>query len=186
MIRTIFSFALAALIALPSGAAGAQVSSSLQSINLTATKNQSVTITAPLPSTQTVTLVDGQLNAFANPFSMTIAWDVSQSATTTVKLVAYFATPASAMTNGSDVIPSSLIEVSTDAGATWHAVTASAVGGVGTAGGSYVLYTSAVTTSGNKKGTSTVTFSVRVNLTTNPSTSAGTYSGTMNLMAITS
>ena len=162
----------------------AQVSSTLQSINLTATKNQSVTITAPTPASQTVTLVDGQPNQFATPFSTTVGWDVNQSAATTVKLVAYFPTPASAMVNGSDALPSSLIEVSTDGGATWHALTGSAVGGAGSAGGSYVLYTSPVTSGGNKKGTATVTFNIRINLTSSPTTSAGAYSGTMNLIAI--
>jgi hypothetical protein len=185
MLRSKLYVLFAVLVALPA-IAGAQVSSGLQTISLTASKSQSVTISAPVPATQTVTLVDGQANAYANPFSSTVGWDVSQSASTTVKLVVYFSAPSAALTNGSDVIPSSLIEVSTDNGATWHALTGSAVGGVGTAGGSYLLYTSPVTTGTNKKSTNVVTFLVRVNLTTNPGTSAGTYTGTLNLMAICS
>jgi hypothetical protein len=166
--------------------AGGQVSSTLQSINLTATKNQSVTLGAPSPGSQSVTLVDGQYNQYTTPFSTTVGWDVNASTSTTVKLIAYFPTPSAALVNGSDQLPSSLIEVSTDGGATWHALSGNAVGGVGTAGGSYVLYTSPVTTGGNRRGNITVTFSVRVNLTGSPTTSAGAYSGTLNLMAICS
>lgn len=51
-------------------------------------------------------------------------------------------------------------------------------GGVGTAGGSVVLYTSPVTEGGNKTGSHVVSFRLRLNLTSNPTTVAGTYSGT--------
>jgi len=175
--------AIAALVAAARGAEG-QITSSLQTIALTATKGQTVTLSAPSPTAQTVTLVDGQNNQFTNPFSTTVGWDVVTSTTTTVKLIAYFTTPSDALVNGTDVIPSSLVEISTDGGSNWHALNGSAVGGVGTAGGSYTLFTSSTTTGANKKSSSLVTFSVRVNLTSNPGTTAGTYTGTLNLMAI--
>ena len=177
------SCAILAALALAVSAPGAQVTSSLQSISLSATKNQSVTLSAPSPAAQSVTLVDGQINQYAAPFTTTVSWDVASSAVTTVKLIVYFPTPAAALTNGGDALASSLIEVSAD-GATWHALTESAVGGVGTAGGSYALYSSATTSGANRKSSSVITFRVRVNLTGNAGIAAGTYSGTLHLMAI--
>lgn len=186
MLRIRSYMTLAGLSLIATAAASAQITSSMQTIALTAMKGQTVTLSAVSPTAQTVTLIDGQNNQFANPFATTVGWDVSNSTTTTVKLVAYFATPSDALVNGTDVIPSSLVEVSTDGGTNWHALNGSAVGGVGTAGGSYTLFTSAPTSGTNKKANSVVNFLVRVNLTGNPGTSAGTYTGTLNLMAICS
>lgn len=162
----------------------AQVSSSLQSISLNATKGESVTLGAPTPATQTLTIVDGTINPYPAPFSITVGWDVKNSTSTVVNLVGYFATPAQALVNGTDYLAAGLIEVSTDAGSTWKPVTASAVNGVGSTGGSVVLFTSPVTQGNDKKGTKTVSFMARINLTGAPSTTAGSYSGTLNLMAI--
>lgn len=172
------------LAAVASMTAGAQVTSTLQSINLSAAVNQSVTLTAPTPAAQGLTLVERQINEYATPFSTTVAWDVTNSASTTVKLVVYFADPSAALQNGSSTLPSSLVEVSTDDGASWHSVTASAVGGFGSPGGSFVIYSSPVTSGGNKKSSAAVTFRVRLNLTSNPQTYAGVYTGTLNLIAI--
>jgi hypothetical protein len=181
-IRTIslsipFAFVLA-------GPARTQVTSSLRTITLTADKPEQVTLSAPSPSSQSVTLADGTAAMFANPFTTTVGWDVSPSTATTVKLVAYFTTPSQALVNGSSMLPAELIEISLDNGSTWHPITSNAVAGVGSAGGSYVLYTSPVTQGANRRASATVTFHVRINLTGNPSTAAGTYSGALNLIAI--
>lgn len=166
--------------------AGAQVSSTLQSITLTATVNQSVALTPPLPTAQAVNLVDRQPNPFPSPFTMTVSWNVMPSTATTVKVVAYFTTPGAAMVNGTDALPSSLIEASTDNGATWHPLNGNAVGGAGSNGGSYVLYTSPVTNGTDRKGQTALSFLLRINLTTAPATIAGTYTGIMTLIAICS
>jgi hypothetical protein len=162
----------------------AQVTSSLQNITLTATKGESVTLGSPTPSTQTLSIVDGTINAYPVPFSITLGWDVKNSTTTVVSLVGYFATPAQAMANGIDYLAAGLVEASTDEGVTWKPITGGAVSGVGAAGGSVVLFTSPVTKGDAKKGTKAVSFNMRINLTGAPSTAAGTYTGTMNLMAI--
>ena len=174
---------LLALMAAASSAA-AQVTSSVQTIALTAVKSQSVTLSAPSPGTQSVTLVDGALNEFATTFSSTVNWSVNNSSSTTVKLVAYFANPAQALANGSDYLPSSLIEASTDGGSTWHALTSAAVGGVGASGGSFVLYTSPPTNGTARNGSEAVSFKLRINLTGGGSTYSGSYSGTLTLTAI--
>lgn len=176
-----FNFSLSLLLALP---AAAQVTSSLRTITLSADKPEQVTLSAPSPGSQSVSLTDGAAAMFANPFTTTVAWDVSQSTATTVKLIAYFTTPSQALVNGASVIPAELIEISLDNGSTWHPVTSNAIGGVGAAGGSYVLYTSAVTQGTNRRSSATVTFHVRVNLTGSPATAAGSYSGALNLIAV--
>lgn len=162
----------------------AQVSSSLQQVTLGAVKGQTVTLTAPSPSSQSLSLVDGQIVEWPSPITLTVGWDVTNSPTTTVKLVGYFPTPSQALAFGTSYIPSSSIEASMDNGANWVPVTSGAVGGVGSTGGSVVLYTSAPTDGANKQGTQAVTFRLRLNLTGGPTTVAGVYSGTFNLMAI--
>ena len=163
----------------------AQVSSSLQQVSLGAVKGQTVTLGTPSPSSQSLSLVDGAITEWASPISITVSWDVTNSPSTTVKLVGYFTTPNQALSfNGTAFIPSSSIEASVDNGANWFPVTSAAVGGVGTPGGSILLYTSAPTEGANKVGTASVTFRMRLNLTAGPSTVAGIYSGTFNLMAI--
>jgi hypothetical protein len=172
-----------AMLSLIAGAAGAQVGSSLQTINLSAVKGQIVTLGAPNPGTQSLTITDNAINAYTAPFAITVTWDVTNSASTTVKLVGYFSAPTQALSNGASYIPASRVEVSTNGGSTWSAFTGSAVGGVGVAGGSSTLYTSPVTQGTNALGTSSVTFLVRLNLV-GVTTTAGVYSGTLNLMAI--
>lgn len=171
----------ASLVAAP---ASAQVSSSMQQIALGAIKGQTVTLGAPSPTSQGLNLVDGAITEWAVPFSLTVSWDVTNSPTTTVKLVGYFPTPSQALVYTTAYIPSSAIEASIDNGVTWSPVTSNAVGGVGSAGGSVVLYTSAPTDGGNKTGSASVTFKLRLNLTAGPTTVAGIYAGTFYLMAI--
>ena len=173
--------ASAVVFAVPTAA---QVSSSLQQVTLGAVKGQSVTLGTPSPSTQSLSLVDGAVTEWASPITLTVSWDVTNSPTTTVKLVGYFATPSQALAFNSSYIPSTSIEASIDNGANWLPVTSGAVGGVGSPGGSVVLYTSAPTDGTNKQGTATVTFRMRLNLTAGSPTVAGVYSGTLNLMAI--
>jgi hypothetical protein len=182
--RRIATGALTSALLLGAGRLEAQVSSSLQSISLTAAKGETVSLGAPTPTSQTLTLVDGALNPYPSPFSITVGWNVKSSTSTIVSLVAYFMLPNQALVNGTDNIASGLIEVSTDGGATWKPMTSSAVAGVGVSGGSVVLFASPVTQGSASKGSKTVSFLVRLNLLSAPVTSAGTYTGTMNLMAI--
>jgi hypothetical protein len=156
----------------------------MQQIALGAIKGQSVTLGAPTPSSQGTNIVDGGIAPYSAPFTLTVAWDVANSATTTVKLVGYFPTPAQALAFETNYIPSSALEASLDGGSTWVPFTGNAVGGVGSAGGSLVLYTSPVTGGNNKRGSAAVTFQLRLNLTSGPATVAGIYSGTLYLMAI--
>jgi hypothetical protein len=163
----------------------AQVATSLPSVNLAAASSQSVSISAPAPGQQSLTIVDGMVNEFPSAFSITVSWSLRTSNTTVVKLIAYFPTPSRALRNGTAYIPSSLIDVSSDGGATWTSVTGNAVSGEGSVGGSVVLYTSPVTHNKDAIGSQAVTFKVRIDLVGAPMTSAGQYSGTMYLIAVT-
>ena len=162
----------------------AQIATSLPGINLAAAKGESVTLGAPTPGQQSLALVDGMLNRYASPFSITVSWDLKDSKTTVVKLVGYFATPAQALANGTDFIAAARIELTTDGGAHWMPVDDNAVNGVGSVGGSVVLYTSPVTDGKDAHDSHVVTFGIRINLLGAATTAAGTYSGTLNLMAI--
>jgi hypothetical protein len=174
----------ALLMACISAAAGAQVTSSIKTVALTATKGQAVTLTNPTPASQMATITDSTITAFDNPFTLSVSWDVQTSASTLVKLVAYFDAPAQAFaTEQADYIASSHVEISTDGGSTWQPVTQSAVGGIGTSGGSLVLWTSNATQGEDRRGNHTVTFQVRVNLT-NSAIAAGSYTATLRLAAI--
>jgi hypothetical protein len=171
-------------VSLVAAPVAAQVSSSLQQIALGAIKGQTVTLGAPSPTSQGLNLVDGAITEWAVPFTLTVSWDVTNSLTTTVKLVGYFPTPSQALGYLTSFIPSSSIEASIDNGVTWTPVTSNAVGGIGSAGGSVVLFTSAPTDGANKTGSAAVTFKLRLNLTAGPATVAGIYAGTFYLMAI--
>lgn len=169
---------------LTAAVAPAQVISTTQSIELKASKGPYLTIAPPNLTTQEVAVVDSAATEFPTAFTTTVSWDVP-NATTTVKLVAYFATPAQALTNttAGTYIPSSMIEVSTDNGTTWVPLTGNAVGTAGMDGGSATLYVSAATSGTNKKSSAPISFKVRVNLT-NQYREAGMYVGTLTLIAI--
>jgi hypothetical protein len=162
----------------------AQVTSPVRIISLMASKQPSIALGLPTPSAQTVDLVDGAVNAFPTPFNIPLSWDLANAATTRVYLVAYFASPAQAFANGTDYLTSSRIEVSTDNGTTWQPFTGSAVGGVGSSGGSRLLYTSPVTQGEDRQGHTIVTFLIRINLVGQSPVAAGVYTATLNLISV--
>ena len=73
--------------------------------------------------------------------AITTQWDVQPGQTSSINLVAYFTTPAQAMTGGTVQIPSSRIlgRMTTGLPTTFTAFTQAAVAGAGTAGGSLNL-----------------------------------------------
>ena len=106
--------------------------------------------------------------------------------------MAYFTNPASAMASGPISIPSSWMKgrVAAAAGqnlqnmpATYTAFTQSGIGGVGTAGGSLRLFTLPVL-GYSKAGTVTANLDLQLDLTGRV-LSAGTYSGTLTIRAVT-
>ena len=153
--------------------------SNVATVSLTATKNATLTV-SPNASTATLaSITDGSnVNNFT-PVSLTTSWNLTGGAA--VLLVGWFATPAQALANGTDFIPSSKVEGRVGAAA-YAPFNAAAVGGVGVAGGSLQLFSQSVG-AGSFFGTRTDQLDLRLDLT-GTTTLAGIYTGTLNLQAV--
>jgi hypothetical protein len=182
--HALYRNALAGTIALllagsSSAVAQAGLTSNVATVALTATKNATLTVS---PNASTATLASITDNSNANnftPVSLTTAWNLT--AGSSVRLVGWFAAPAQALVNGTDLIPSSKVEGRV--GATPFApFSSAAVGGVGVAAGSLQLFSQAVA-AGSFFGSRTDQLDLRLNLA-GTTTMAGDYTGTLNLQAI--
>jgi hypothetical protein len=169
--------------------AQAGLTSNTENVSLSAVKSSSLTVTVNSGGSQSIaSITDGTTNDFPSSVNITTAWDINPTAAS-VTLVGYFATPASALTNGTFNIASSLVKGKvTTAGApgaptSFTAFTNNAVGGVGTAGGSLTLFSETIT-GANKKSNRTIDLSLQLDLT-GQTTTPGTYTGTLNLRAVT-
>jgi hypothetical protein len=158
--------------------AQAGLTSNVATVALTATKSPTLTVS---PNASTATLASITDNSNVNdftPVSLTTAWNLTGGAS--VRLIGWFATPAQALANGSDFIPSSKVEGRVGAAA-YAPFSAAAVGGVGVAGGSLQLFSQSV--AGGLFGSRTDQLDLRLNLA-GTTTLAGDYTGTLNLQAI--
>lgn len=133
-------------------------------------------------------VTDNAANNFPSPVSISLTWDLHPS-TGAVQVIGYFTDPMAAMTSGPATIPSSWIKgrVMT-AGAigaptTFTAFTQNGVGGIGTAGASLSLLTQPVL-GYSKTGTQTIDLELQLDLI-GRSLSAGAYTGTLNIRAVT-
>jgi hypothetical protein len=155
------------------------LTSNVATVALTATKNPTLSVS---PNASAATLASITDNSSANnfsPVSVTTAWNLT--AGSSVRLIGWFGTPAQALANGTDFIPSSKVEGRV--GATAYAPFSSgAVGSVGVAGGSLQLFSEAVG-AGTYLGSRTDQLDLRLNLT-GTTTVAGDYAGTLNLQAV--
>jgi hypothetical protein len=173
--------ALALALALVSTAeAQVGLTSTAATVTLNATKLSTLTV---VPSTGTASIASITDNSNANVFSaVSIQTDWNLTAGTSVNLVGWFATPASALANGAAVIPSSKVEGGINGGG-WTAFTGAAFGGIGVAGGSLQLFNQAVAAA-TYFGTRTDNLNLRLNLAGFPATTAGLYTGTLNVQAV--
>jgi hypothetical protein len=171
----------AALLVLGASSALAQVglTSNVATVALTATKNATLTVSPSASTASIASITDNSASNNFTPVSLTTAWNLTTGST--VRLIGWFATPAQALVNGTDFIPSSKVEGRVGAAA-YAAFTSGAVGGVGVAAGSLQLFSQAVAT-GSYFGTRTDQLDLRLNLT-GTTTMAGDYTGTLNLQAI--
>lgn len=177
--------ALAGAVALAlamASSAQAQVGllSNTAQVTLNATKLSTLAVS---PTTATTTIASITDNSAANVFpnvGLTTDWNLT--AGTSVRLIGWFATPASALANGAAVIPSSSVEGGINGGG-FTPFTGAAVGGVGVAGGSLQLFSQAVA-AGTYFGTRTDQLNLRLNLVGFPTTTAGLYTGTLNVQAV--
>lgn len=183
MSRWLASGAAAAVLALTGArdaAAQAGTLSGVSTVALNAVRASTITITPAAGSLNLASITD---NSVANQFpdlGVTTAWTLTGGAN--ISLVGYFSTPAQALANGTNFIPSSRVEGKLAPGATWGAFTANAVGAAGAAGGTLTLWQQALTAATNTS-TRTDVVQVRLNLL-GATTVAGTYAGTLNLRAV--
>lgn len=133
-------------------------------------------------------VTDNTTNDFPTPVSITLTWDLHPS-TGSIQVIGYFANASAAMTSGPVSIPSSWIKgrVLTagvnSAPTTYTAFTQNAIGGVGSPGGSLTLASQPVL-GYSKTGTLTFDLDLQLDLT-GRTISAGSYSGTLNIRAVT-
>jgi hypothetical protein len=149
-----------------------------------------VSISVGSGATQSLgTVTDNAPNNFPSPVSITLTWDLLPQ-TGTVDVVAYFTTASAAMTSGPVSIPSSWIKGRVlptgnmqNTPATFTPFTQNAIGGVGSAGGSLRLFSQPIL-GYSKTGSVTANLDLQLDLTGRVLT-AGTYSGTLTIRAVT-
>lgn len=148
----------------------------------------SITVSVGTGATQTLTSVtDNAPNDFPSPVGITLTWDLHPS-TGSVQVLGYFANPAAAMASGPVSIPSSWLKgrVLTagvqSAPTTFTPFAQNGVGGIGSAGGTLLLFKQPVL-GYSKTGTVTVNLDLQLDLTGRVLT-PGAYSGTLNIRAV--
>ena len=171
--------------------AAAQVGrlSNAQVISLAAAKSSQLSLAVTSGATQLFpNFVDNTTNTFPSPVVIQTRWDLNPGQTGSVRVIAWFANPAQALLNSASgtPIPSSRMRgrVATGVPVTVTAFTQNPVGGVGAAGGSLQLLNVNVT-GANKTTTRSDNLQLQLDLTGAPVLPPGTYSGTLNIQAVT-
>jgi hypothetical protein len=171
--------------------AAAQVGtvSNAQVISLAAAKNSRLSIAVTSGAAQSLpTFTDNTTNNFPSPVVIQTQWDLNPGQTGSVRVIGWFATPAQALFNSGSgtAIASSRMRgrVATGVPVTFTAFTQNPVGGVGTAGGSLQLLNVNIT-GANKTTTRSDNLQLQLDLTGAGVLPPGTYSGTLNIQAVT-
>ncbi|WP_446743710.1 hypothetical protein [Silvibacterium acidisoli] len=190
-IKRIFSCRLATLLVLLSftgAAAHAQFTSSPATVAITATLGETLTITAT--PTASITLSPGATSTPSSNITIVSTWNLGINRAN-VYLVGWFPT-TTALTDGNtpaNTIPTSNVlgqlTPASGTGGGYSAFTGSAPTGtgVGVTGASLTLYTQALSAA-TRVGGRTDTLNLEVNLASQTTLPAGTYTGTLNLEAV--
>jgi hypothetical protein len=155
------------------------LTSNVATVALTATKAATLSVNPAASVATLASITDGSNANDFTPVSLTTSWNLT--AGSSVRLVGWFGTPAQALANGTDLIPSSKVEGRVNATA-YAPFTGAPVGAVGVAGGSLQLFSQAVA-AGSYFGSRVDVLDLRLDLT-GTTTMAGNYTGTLNLQAI--
>lgn len=164
-----------------------ELSAQAQIISLAATAPSTLTVSVTSGAIQTIAgVTDNAVNSFPTPVVIQTAWNVNPGQTNTVNLVAYFTTPAQALVGAATQIPSSRIlgRMLTGTPTTFTAISQNGIGGVGTAGGSLGLFSITIT-GANKDANRTDNLDLQLDLVGFPTLGAGSYTGVLNLRAVT-
>jgi hypothetical protein len=164
-----------------------ELSAQAQIISLAAAAASTLNVTITSGASQTIASVtDNAVNTFPSAVVIQTDWNVQPGQTNTIDVVAYFTTPAQALVGGATQIPSSRVEgrMLTGTPVTFTAITQNGIGGVGTAGGSLQLF-SVIIAGSNKNASRTDNLDLRLNLVGFPTLAASSYTGVLNLRAVT-
>ena len=193
--RESYVWATLLLLCGPSAArAGAQagVTSLARTVALNATKSSALSVSiisgaaASLPN-----LTDNAVNIFPTPVRVTAAWTVSRAATNEVRLLAYFTSPAQALSNGPNFIAASLVRgrvlttpVTTWQPTSWTAFTQNSSRGVGVNAATLRIFRIPISAT-NANGSRTFDLELQIDLTGQPAVTTGTYTGSITIRAFT-
>jgi hypothetical protein len=164
--------------------------SAVQPIQLMAVREASVGISLPAG---TVATLAGSLTAGLNDFAplpLATSWNVDPARTASVTLVAYFEVPSRAMASGIAAIPATMIYGRVPGGGAQSFTSfaqgpvMTGTGAIGTAGGTLVLFRQPIDAA-HGRGSRTDDVQLRLDLSGSPALPAGSYTGTLNLVAIT-
>jgi hypothetical protein len=149
------------------------LASSPQSVRLSAIKQGWVRVSLPGGSSASLSRLVSGANDFP-PVPVETSWNVDPGQTAAVTLVAHFAAPGRALAGAEGAIPASLV---------LGRLTGEAKGFV-PVGGSLQLFTQPIAEP-NATGARTDALEVRIDLTALPELPPATYTGTLNLVAVT-
>ncbi len=161
----------------------AQLNSSAQNVTLNAVLSEALSISAT-PSNINFNLVQGGIAVASAPVAISTSWLV-KSTRANVTLMAWFATPSAALTDGASTpnnIPSSELYGLVSSGTPTSYTAFGQSNALGTSGGGLLLFTQAMSAA-NRSANRTDNLSLEINLTAQPQLPAGTYSGVLNLQA---
>ena len=168
------------LLAAASSLAAAQLNSNTQTISLSATLPESLTVGLSASSVTFNLTAGSATNAGNTGVTATTTW-VLRPSRTTLRVLAYFGSATAAMTDGGgNNIPSSSFFISNNGGAS--AAVNQTQAGFGVANSALQLSSTAITNA-NRAGNRTDAMLFNINLTTLPQLPAGTYTGTLNIQA---
>jgi hypothetical protein len=173
---------LACFVVLAASFASAQVlNSGAQAIALNATLNESLTVGLSANTVNFPLTAGNAANAGSTNITATTAW-VLKPSRTAVKVYAYFAAAATALTDGAgNNIPSSAFFIADNAGPSNALVNTVAFGGANAG----LQLANVAITNANRAGNRADIMAFNINLTggTLPQLPAGSYTGTLNIQA---
>ena len=181
MNRMLKQVLLVGALAVVAGSAQAQVgtlSNGPVTVVLNATQAPTLTLTTSAASVTMASSIGANVVTPFPTLNVTAAWNLT--AGTTIRLVGWFAAPASALVSGANNIASARVVGRTGAAA-FAPFTGGLSSGLGVAGGTQQLWSVNATP---LNGSATTNLDLALDYVGQPSPNAGTYTGTLNLRAI--
>jgi hypothetical protein len=170
---------MAFVIAMGSSLANAQLNSNTLPIALTATLPESLTVGLSANAVTFNLTAGSATNAGNTNITATTTW-VLRPSRTTLRVYAYFANSASALTDGGgNNIPTANFFIANNGGASTAVNQTVAFGGANAG----LQLANVAITNANRAGNRTDAMAFNINLTSLPQLPAGTYTGTLNIQA---